>query len=118
MPAASAAAFRLAAPARLRLLPSLSDDECRADVACLLLPPSPDSLHLPVFVDTMISNAISAGVHDTIPGDVLVLPCQYLGFSHHHVKFPGTLTSTTETFMTIMEETIERYSSHYHRVTS
>ena len=96
--------------------------DCRANLECLLLllplPPSPDSLHLPVFVDTMISNAISAGVHDTIPDDVLVLPCQYLGFSHHHVKFPGTLTSTTETFMTIMEETIERYSSHYHRVTS
>ena len=77
----------------------------------LLPPPSADSLHLPVFVDTMISNAVSAGVHAAIPDDVLVLPCQYLGFSQHHIKFPGTLTSTTDTFMTIMEETIERYAA-------
>ena len=37
-----------------------------------------DSLHLPVFVDTMISNAVTAGVHEAIPDDCLVLPCQYL----------------------------------------
>ena len=36
------------------------------------------SLHLPVFVDTMISNAVTAGVHEAIPDDCLVLPCQYL----------------------------------------
>jgi creatinine amidohydrolase/Fe(II)-dependent formamide hydrolase-like protein len=55
----------------------------------------------------MISNAVTSGVHEAIPQDVLVLPCQYLGFSHHHIKFPGTLTSTTDTFMAIMEETID-----------
>ena len=41
-----------------------------------------------------------------------MLAHRYLGFSHHHIKFPGTLTSTTETFMTMMEETIESLRVH------
>lgn len=70
------------------------------------------SLHLPVFVDTMISDYVCSGVSDRCGDDVLVLPCQHLGYSHHHARFPGTLTSTTETFMTMMEETIESLAAH------
>ena len=35
-----------------------------------------------------------------------------LGYSHHHIRFPGTLTSTTETFMTMLEETIHSLVVH------
>ena len=34
------------------------------------------SLHLPVFVDTMINDAVTRGVHEKLPDDVLVLPTQ------------------------------------------
>ena len=34
------------------------------------------------------------------------------GFSHHHIEFPGTLTSTIPTFMAMMEETIDSLHQH------
>eukprot|EP01052_Picozoa_sp_SAG31_P001627 SAG31_NODE_55_length_29938_cov_9.154027_17_plen_94_part_00 len=44
------------------------------------------SLHLPVYVDSMICEEIATRVSDRLTDDVLVLPVQYLGYSMHHIK--------------------------------
>jgi creatinine amidohydrolase len=64
------------------------------------------SLHLPVFVDSMICEEVAQRVSARVPNDVLVLPTQFLGYSQHHIKFPGTLSAVSETHLRLMEDTI------------
>jgi creatinine amidohydrolase len=48
--------------------------------------------HLPVFVDTMQVSAIASRVQEKLRDDILLLPALWLGSSHHHRDFPGTVS--------------------------
>ena len=60
------------------------------------------SLHLPVFTDSMIGGEVARRVHERMPDDVLVLPVQWLGYSQHHIRYPGTLSAISETHLLLM----------------
>jgi creatinine amidohydrolase len=62
--------------------------------------------HLPVSVDTTINQGILAAALALLPADapVLVLPTQAVGLSVEHVRFPGTLTSSAETLLSLWTE--------------
>lgn len=70
------------------------------------------SLHLPVLTDTMIGTEIARRVHERCPNDVLVLPTQWLGYSQHHIRYPGTLSASSETHIALMLETIDSMARH------
>jgi creatinine amidohydrolase len=70
------------------------------------------SLHLPVFTDTMIATEITRRVHERCPDDVLVLPTQWLGYSQHHIRYPGTLTAGSETHLALMMDIVESIVRH------
>ncbi|HWY84701.1 MAG TPA: creatininase family protein, partial [Roseiarcus sp.] len=55
--------------------------------------------HLPVGVDTFISEGYLATAVKKIPDDmpVLILPIQAVGKSNEHIEYPGTLTFSLET---------------------
>jgi creatinine amidohydrolase len=48
--------------------------------------------HLPVFVDTIQVTEIASRVEQRLGDDALFLPTQWLGSSHHHLDFPGTIS--------------------------
>lgn len=48
--------------------------------------------HLPVLVDTIQVSAIAARAEETLGDRVLLLPALWLGSSHHHKDFPGTVS--------------------------
>src|SRR4051794_40778254 len=48
--------------------------------------------HLPLLTDSLIGGALADRVEAALPETVLLLPMQWLGSSHHHLKFPGTLS--------------------------
>lgn len=48
--------------------------------------------HLPVFVDTIQVTRIAEQVEQEMGDAVLVGPTQWLGSSHHHGDFPGTIS--------------------------
>lgn len=48
--------------------------------------------HLPVFVDTIQVTKIAERVEQDMPKQVLLLPTLWLGCSHHHIDFPGTVS--------------------------
>jgi len=48
--------------------------------------------HLPVFVDSIQVDAIATAVEKKLADRVLMLPTQWLGSSHHHLDFPGTVS--------------------------
>ena len=64
------------------------------------------SLHLPVFTDSMIGGEVARRVHELLPDDVLVLPVQWLGYSQHHIRYPGTISAISETHLLLMMDIV------------
>ena len=64
------------------------------------------SLHLPVFTDSMIGEEVARRVHGLVPEEVLVLPVQWLGYSQHHIRYPGTLSAVSETHLLLMMDIV------------
>lgn len=64
------------------------------------------SLHLPVFTDSMIGGEVARRVHELVPDDVLLLPVQWLGYSQHHIRYPGTISAISETHLLLMMDIV------------
>ena len=62
--------------------------------------------HLPMLTDTMEANGIVDRLHERIPDEVVCLPAQWLGYSFHHMRFPGSLTATSDTHINLIVETV------------
>jgi creatinine amidohydrolase len=54
------------------------------------------SHHLAVYTDTVLCTAVAEGVEKRLPQDVLLLPTQWWGASHHHLRFGGTLSASVD----------------------
>ena len=50
--------------------------------------------HLPVVTDSLLLGEIVARVSRRLGDAVLFAPLQWLGNSHHHLDFPGTLSAS------------------------
>ena len=70
------------------------------------------SLHLPVLTDSMIGEEVARRVHLRCPDDVLVLPVQWLGYSQHHIRYPGTVSAGSETHLMLMMDTVTSMVAH------
>ena len=57
--------------------------------------------HLPLATDRMIAEFFAAQLNEQLGSSVLVLPAVAVGCSEHHMEFPGSLTLTHETFMSV-----------------
>ena len=60
--------------------------------------------HLPLNVDAAINAGILAAALDLVEAPVLALPMQSIGLSIEHIRFPGTLTLSAETLITVLTE--------------
>lgn len=69
-------------------------------------------LHLPVFTDTLLVDAVATRVESALPDRVLRLPTQWMGASAHHLAYPGTLTSRLDTHVRLLQETAEGLLRH------
>ena len=62
--------------------------------------------HLPVSVDTTLVDGVIAAalphLKDTLP--VLFMPTQQVGKSNEHIRFPGTLTLSAQTLISVWME--------------
>lgn len=55
--------------------------------------------HLPVDTDIVIVSAMCERAAQLAPDEIVLLPCVRIGYSPHHVDFPGTLTIRWTTFV-------------------
>jgi creatinine amidohydrolase len=55
--------------------------------------------HLPVDADIVIVSAICERAAALAPDEITLLPCVRIGYSPHHIDFPGTLTIRWSTFV-------------------
>jgi len=60
--------------------------------------------HLPTLTDTLLVTAVAEGVEEHLRGEVLLLPTLWLGASHHHLRFGGTLSVPVDIHVTLLAE--------------
>jgi creatinine amidohydrolase len=62
--------------------------------------------HLPMSVDTTLVNGVVNASLANLPADVpvLFLPTQQIGKSNEHIRFPGTLTLSAQTLISVWME--------------
>lgn len=59
--------------------------------------------HLPVYVDSFQVQAVAERVERAMSDRVLMLPVQWLGCSHHHKDFPGTVSLLPELYSQVIQ---------------
>src|SRR5262245_43801533 len=60
------------------------------------------SRHLPTYTDTLLVTAVAEGVEQRLPNEVLLLPTQWFGASHHHLRFGATLSAEVDTHIDML----------------
>jgi creatinine amidohydrolase len=62
------------------------------------------SRHLPVLTDSILVGAVADALEAERPDAVLLLPVLWLGASHHHLPFGGTLTASLDVYENLLIE--------------
>ncbi len=68
--------------------------------------------HLPVDTDIVIVSAICERAAQLAPEEIVLLPCIRIGYSPHHIDFPGTLTIRWMTFVEYVLDVTRSLAHH------
>src|SRR3954467_15046699 len=69
--------------------------------------------HMPVFTDSLLLGEVIRRVKLTPVADkCLFAPLQWLGNSHHHMDFPGTLSATPRVYLDMLKDLANCFISH------
>jgi creatinine amidohydrolase len=68
--------------------------------------------HLPLATDRIIVEYFCQQLHKDIPEKVLILPVMSVGYSEHHLDFPGSLSLQHETFQRQAEDILGSVALH------
>jgi creatinine amidohydrolase len=68
--------------------------------------------HLPLFTDSMLLGEIVRRVELSMGGRALFAPLMWLGNSHHHMDFPGTLSCAPRCYLDLLVGLVENFISH------
>ena len=73
--------------------------------------------HLPVFTDSMLVGEITRRAEAQLRDRALFTPVLWLGNSHHHMDFPGTMSASPRTYIDTLVDVIENWVAHgFHRI--
>jgi len=68
--------------------------------------------HMPVFTDSMLLGEVVRRAHERLGDKVLVAPLMWLGNSHHHMDFAGTMSATPRTYLDLLCDMMENMIFH------
>jgi len=68
--------------------------------------------HLPVVTDSLLLGEVVRRVETVLAPRILVCPLQWLGNSHHHLDFPGTLSASPRTWLDLVGDLVENWIGH------
>jgi creatinine amidohydrolase len=68
--------------------------------------------HLPVMVDSLLLGEVVRRVEPAVHDRVLVTPLLWLGNSHHHLDFAGTLSAGPRTYLDLLADLAENWIRH------
>ena len=73
--------------------------------------------HLPVFTDCLLLGEIIRRAAIALADRVLFAPLLWLGNSHHHLDFPGTLSAPPRTYLDLLCGLMDNFIQHgFHRL--
>jgi len=68
--------------------------------------------HLPVFTDSMLLGEVVRGAADRLSDRVVWTPLLWLGNSHHHLDFAGTLSAAPRTYLDLLGDLVDNLVGH------
>jgi creatinine amidohydrolase len=68
--------------------------------------------HLPVVTDSLLLGEIVARVSARMADRVLFAPLQWLGNSHHHLDFAGTVSASPRVYLDLLNDLVECFLAH------
>ncbi len=68
--------------------------------------------HMPLFTDSLLCAEIVRRAAEKVGDRVLFTPLMWLGNSHHHMDFPGTLSAAPRTYLDILCGLMENLLAH------
>lgn len=92
----------------------------RAPEAIALLPLAATEQHgghLPLCTDTALVSELARRAEAARPEQISLLPTLWVGSSHHHLGFAGTVSLSSETYIRVLEDLLEcLLASGYQRI--
>lgn len=69
--------------------------------------------HMPVFTDSLLCGEVMRRVKLTpVSGKCLFAPLQWLGNSHHHLDFPGTISASARAYLDMLKDLAHCFIAH------
>lgn len=68
--------------------------------------------HMPLFTDSMLMGEIASRAEAALGTRALFAPLQWLGNSHHHLDFPGTLSAEPRVYLNLLLGLLENFIAH------
>jgi len=66
--------------------------------------------HLPVATDTAIGTELANRIERRFPKKLVQLPTLWIGSSHHHLDFPGTMSIQSETYIKVLIDMMDCFA--------
>ncbi len=66
--------------------------------------------HLPVVTDTAIGTELARRIERRFPKKLVLLPTLWIGSSHHHLDFPGTMSIQSETYIRVLVDMLDCFA--------
>ena len=68
--------------------------------------------HMPLHTDSLLLGEITHRVEERMPDQIVLTPLQWLGNSHHHMDFPGTLSADPRLYLDLLKNEMECFLVH------
>ncbi|MBX3423236.1 MAG: creatininase family protein [Pirellulaceae bacterium] len=68
--------------------------------------------HLPLFTDSMLLGEIVRRTEQAMRDQVVIAPLMWLGNSHHHLDFPGTISSPPRAYLDMLVGLLDNAVQH------
>ncbi len=68
--------------------------------------------HLPVFTDSMLLGEVVRRVSESMKQRILFTPLMWLGNSHHHMDFSGTMSASPRVYLDLLNDLMENMLAH------
>ena len=68
--------------------------------------------HMPVFTDSLLLGEVMRRIKDPFKDRVVFAPLFWLGNSHHHIDFPGTMSASPRVYLDALIDMAENFILH------
>jgi len=68
--------------------------------------------HMPLHTDSLLLGEVVRRAEEALAEDALFAPLMWLGNSHHHMDFPGTLSAEPRVYLDLLNGLLENFLQH------